>query len=623
MSAVNPEVAILQLQAAREAFALWAPLSITERLQSLRELRQAITEQREAIVADIVSDTGKPPLDALGGDLLVTLEFIRYYEQIAAKALAPRHVAGSRLFFPGTKFTEIFEPHGVALIFGPANYPFQLAMIPAITAILAGNSVLLKASERTPRTALRMAALVAESLPKNLVQVVQATPEESLAYIDAGPEIIFFTGSTNGGRFVATKAAEKLIPIILELGGKDAALVFADAPIERTLEGLAYGAFSNAGQVCVGSKRIYVEQAIYKDFLERFIQRIKQLRVGSSLESDLGRLTGVQDRKRFQEQIEEARARGATLEVGSTEELDGSSPVVLCNLPHDARLLKEESFGPVVTVERFSTEEQAIALANESAYGLAASIWSSNMDRAERVARRINAGSITINDVIRQVANPAAAFGGNKNSGYGRYHGVHGLYAFSRIKTIMASNSRKKREVNWFPFASKTYRQLDALLELRHGAKGIFSNAWKKLFLIIFMFAAVLQAQSPQAHLKLRIELSDKVHGGQVAYAVFNSASGFPNDVSKALLHGFVPLSATTGAVTIDAGPLSPGQYAASVYIDENFNRKLDTGFLGIPKEPVGVSNNPRPRFGPPRYSDSVFTMGNTELTITIKLVRA
>ena len=221
-------------------------------------------------------------LDALSGDVLVTLEMMRYYEAHAPEILRPRKVGKPSFFFRGARFELHLEPHGVALIFGPSNYPFQLSMIPTITALAAGNAVVLKCSERTLETAALIARLCAQvDLPQDLVQVLHDGPEQSAGLIDAHPDIILFTGSSRHGQMVAEHAAKHLIPTILELGGKDAALVFADCHLERAIEGITYGAFSNSGQVCVGVKRAYIAASIYENSVARIKQRIASLRVGS------------------------------------------------------------------------------------------------------------------------------------------------------------------------------------------------------------------------------------------------------------------------------------------------------------------------------------------------------
>ena len=298
---------------AREAQPAWAALRVSRRCAILSRLRRQIAMQCESIAESIAHETSKPALDALSGDVLVTLEMMRYYEARGAKILRPRRVGKPAFFFRGARFETHYEPHGVALIFGPSNYPFQLAMIPLVTALAAGNAVVLKCSEHTPGTAALIASLCAQAdLAPDLVQVLHHGPEESAALIDARPDIIFFTGSSRHGQMVAERAARHLIPAILELGGKDAALVFADCHLERAVEGITYGAFSNGGRVCVGVKRAYVEAPIYDEFVARLKERIAGLQVGSGPDADLCPLSG-ETASVLRGQIEDALARGATL----------------------------------------------------------------------------------------------------------------------------------------------------------------------------------------------------------------------------------------------------------------------------------------------------------------------
>jgi 4,4'-diapolycopenoate synthase len=473
MNGMTPEE---RVKRARIAQVLWAKEAITARRDVLRKLRCSIAEHREQIVNRICEDTGKPPLDALTGDVLVTLELMRYYESHAARILRRRRVGKPALLYIGTRFYEQFEPHGVVLIYGPSNYPFQLTVVPMVTALFAGNAVILKCSEKTPRVARSIEELCRQAgIPEDLVQVVDDAPEVAGALIDAGPDLIFFTGSTENGRSVARRAAEHLIPALLELGGKDAALVFADCPLERTLEGVTYGAFSNAGQVCLGIKRLFVEQSVYGLFVSRLAARVLELRIGTDPDSDLGQLQDPAGRARLVAQVEDALHRGARLHVPQRASLSWNTPMVLSDVAPDARLLVEETFGPVLCVAPFATEADAIALANSSAFALGASIWTHDRSRARRVAAALTAGSCAVNDVIRNIANPQAPFGGNRASGYGRYHGEQGLYAFSRIKCVMVSSGWLPREINWFPSARRTFEWLDALVGIRHNAKGLWS----------------------------------------------------------------------------------------------------------------------------------------------------
>jgi len=606
---------------ARKAQIAWASTTAKDRVRALMRLRKQVAHDRELLVDAIVSDTGKPPLDALGGDVLVTLEFMRFYERHAERLLAPRRIPRSPLFFPRCRFTEHFEPHGTALIFGPANYPLQLSLVPAITALYAGNAVILKVSERTPNVAQTILKVALKSeLPPDLLQVVCVGPEEAGDLIDAKPDFIFFTGSSSNGRAIAARAAALGIPALLELGGSDAALVFADCDLDRTIEGITYGAFCNAGQVCVGVKRLFIEETLYPRFLDALVRRVSELRIGADHESDLGRLATDPARTQLAAQVQDALDCGARLETASSSAI--GAPLVLSDVPPHARMMQEEAFGPVLCVQAFTSEKEAVELANASPYALGASVWTRNLDRGRRIGQNLSAGTCAINDVIRNIANPHAAFGGNAASGYGRYHGAHGLHAFSRIKTVMVNRSSKQREINWFPLTRKKYEGLSRLIELRHRSRGLVTALRRVMHLatvVGVLSSSSLQAQA--AHLLLQVRPPADAHG-RVAYLLFDSPHGFPQDKSKAVKHGFSAPVGPGPIETIDLGDLPPGNYAASVYLDQNNNGKLDSGLFGIPKEPIGASNNPRHRMGPPHFGECVFTMTSSPLSLSIQLVR-
>ncbi|SDF75600.1 aldehyde dehydrogenase family protein [Terriglobus roseus] len=457
------------IEIGRAAGRQWSQQTSMARRRVLSRLASVLAARQDDLVSAIVQDVGKPSLDALSGDVLVTLEQMRYYHRHAHKVLMPRRVAGDWLLFHGSHFIETFEPHGVVLIYGPANYPLQLSMIPAITAMYAGNAVVLKMSEQTPKLAEILKKIVIEAaLPANLVQIVCDSPATAESYIDARPDFICFTGSSVNGARVAERAARFLIPTLMELGGKDAAIVFSDCNLERTIEGVVYGAFLNSGQVCVGIKRLFIEEAIYTDFMVRFKQRIWGLSISAGNEDphDLSPVSSKSLLQRLQVQIADALQRGAQVATDPAD-LSGETPLVLIEVPRDAALLSEESFGPVLCVSRFHSEEDAIHLADDSIFALGASVWTSDPARATRVASQMHAANIAINDVIRNIANPAVSFGGNQSSGYGRYHGPAGLRTFSRTKTVMYGRSKATRERNWFPFTAKEYDLLRKLIRFR------------------------------------------------------------------------------------------------------------------------------------------------------------
>jgi 4,4'-diapolycopenoate synthase len=610
------------LARAAEAQRSWNALRVPRRSAYLGKMRREIALNCESIAATIARESSKPLLDALSGDVLVTLEHFRYYEARAARILRPRGIGKPWFFFRGAHFASHFEPHGVALIFGPSNYPLQLSMIPLITALIAGNAVVLKCSERTPQTADLIASICAKAgLPRDLVQVLHDNPDQSVALIEARPDLIFFTGSSRHGQQIAEHAAKHLIPTILELGGKDASLVFADCHLERAIQGVTYGAFSNAGRVCVAVKRVYVEASIYDEFLTRLTQRIGRLRVSQGPEADFCPLP-KDAQSDFCTQVEDAITRGAVLISPPCSAAITHAPVLLADVPVEARILTEESFGPALCVGRFGEEEEAISLANASSFGLSSSVWTGNGARGRRVAARLSAGSCAVNDVIRTIANPYASFGGNRLSGYGRYHGPEGLHAFSRVKTVMHASNRRVREINWFPFDARTARRLTALLKFRHGRKGVAARVRRMLLPLLVStvlstaHAAIAQGET---HLAIDVRLTDHAHG-KLAYLIFASGYGFPGNRANAIRHGFLAIPDGAQHLLIDTD-LPSGRYAVSLYEDLNGNYKLDHNLIGIPNEPVGVSGNPIRRLGPPRFDECSFNLRGARQTITIKLV--
>lgn len=613
-----------RIAVARAEQAMWARQPIRERSLPLRALRHLVADETRKIVEVIAAETGKTPLDALSGDVLVTLEQLLYNENQAERVLRKQRIGKPPLFYLGARFEESREPYGVVLIYAPSNYPFQLSVIPMATALIAGNAVVVKCSEKTPRTAQLLEGLLRSAgFSDGLVQVICDAPESAVSLIDADPDLIFFTGSSENGRKVAIRAAERLIPTVLELGGKDASLVFADCNFDRAVEGVTYGAFANAGQVCVGIKRLYVEESIFGAFIEALAERSEKLQVGQSVESDLGILPPGPARGRLIRQVEDAIQRGAKLNVPKRGEVTGEEPILLRDVPAGALLMEEEVFGPVVCAAPFRDEAEAVALAKATRFALSSSVWTGDAARARRIAAQMTAGSCAVNDVIRNIANPHASFGGNHQSGYGRYHGSEGLMAFTRAKSVMTMHDRRKRELHWFPAASRIFNLLEKVVAFRHGTGSLLRRIGGLLpLLALVLLGDLTWASQGAAHLHIVVTLPPGSHG-DIAYLVFNSKNGFPNTKSKALRGGFVQVpEAQAQNVQIDAGALPPGRYAVSVYEDVNGNKKLDRNLMGIPQEPAGASRNPETHIGPPSFDDCAFQFGTADQTISIVLRR-
>lgn len=476
LTAVNPatgevagEVAATPLaacpemvQKSRRAFAAWSREPMAARLALLRRLREHVIDHLDELVEVIVAGTGKPPVEALTAEVLVVADTIHYLEAHAEQILAAKRVKTPLLLW-GKRSYVTYMPRGVVLVISPWNFPFQLAMVPLVSALAAGNSVILKPSEVTPLVGKWMEQLFQRvGVPDDLVQVAHGDGQVGAALIEAGPDYIFFTGSVRTGKIVQQEAAKRLIPTTLELGGKDPMIVFADAHLERAAKGAVWGALTNCGQVCMSVERIYVEKPVYESFLHLLRREVERLsRQPHDEERDLGAMTFPKQRDIVREQVSDALTRGARCAGGVPPELWKPAPemfvppVILTDLSADMTVMREETFGPVLCVIPFESEEEALRLANDTIYGLNASVWSRDLAKARRVAERLVSGSVVINDVIVSVSNPHLPFGGVKASGIGRYHGEIGLQTFCHQKSIVIDSGKRKSEVHWYPYRGK------------------------------------------------------------------------------------------------------------------------------------------------------------------------
>lgn len=461
----------------RQAFSVWGTTPARDRLGRLGRLRGAIVDDLDGIVARLVAATGKPELEALAGDVMTTVDFIAYYEQHAERFLASEERPGHWLA-PRSDFRVDYEPLGVIGIISPWNYPLQLAMIPLVTALAAGNTVVLKPSELVPSVGALISELCARAgLPPAVVQVLQGGPEVGEALLTARPDKLFFTGSAATGKKIVARAAEHLVPLELELGGKDPMVVFADAHFDRAVNGAVYGAFVNAGQACVSIERVYVEAPLYERFVAAATESALALRVGSDRTSELGPLIRSAQCELIDAHLDDALRKGARLTTPRRREGNRFHPMVLRDVSHEMRVMTEETFGPVLPIMPFRTESEAIELANGTCYGLNASVWTRDQERAARVVRSLAAGSCAVNDVVKNIANPALPFGGERQSGWGRYHGPEGLRAFCRTKAIMVNDSASATEMNWFPYRASSYEIVKSLIVARYGDAPVLSKA--------------------------------------------------------------------------------------------------------------------------------------------------
>lgn len=462
------------MQLAREAFPAWKELPLSKRLEYVKLLREYLVENASEIVEKIVADTGKVPLEAWMTEIFLTVELLRYYEKNAASILKTKKVSTPLTLF-GRQSEVQYRPMGVVAVITPWNYPFQLSLVPTVSALIAGNTVLLKPSEVTPLTGVVIEEIFYEvAFPEGVVQVLHGGKEVGERLVQSKPDKIFFTGSVATGKKILAAAAEHFIPVTLELGGKDPMIVFADADLERAANAAVWGAFTHAGQTCISVERLYVEFSIYGAFITKLKEKTEALRVGTDDDADIGSMTDPRQLKIVSEQITDAVSKGATILCGGKQLNEHTlhfAPTVLVDVNHSMTIMKEETFGPVIAVMPFSTEEEAIRLANDTEYGLSCSIWTRDPKKAERVSNQLETGNICLNDVLVTAANPHLPFGGVKQSGIGRYYGPEGLLTFCHSVSIMRSKGNKPRERNWYPYSNEQLETLQTILQTFYGKK--------------------------------------------------------------------------------------------------------------------------------------------------------
>lgn len=448
---------------ARKAQATWAAKSVQERVAIIDRFHDLVLERKAAILDLMQIETGKARLHAFE-ELFDVLNNARYYHQVATKYLAPKLRKG--LIPWVTQTTEHHVPVGVVGCITPWNYPFTLPISDCIPALLAGNAVLLKPSEQTTFTALYGIELLIESgLPSDLFQVVSGVGAEIGEAFLAQIDMLMFTGSTQTGRKLAAQAGAHLIKCSMELGGKNPMLVLEDADLQAAIEGAVQGSFANAGQLCVSFERIYVHRSLFKPFLEGFVARTQTMHLGFSfdLTIEMGPLINDAQLQKVTQHVQDALDKGAQLETGGKARPNLApffyEPTILTGVTPEMAVFREETFGPVVAVYPFDTEEEALHLANDTEYGLNAAVFSQDLDRAMELARQIRAGSVNINETFRATwASVDAPLGGMKASGLGRRHGLEGLLKYTDSQTIAVQRVHPIQKPNFL--TSEQYTDL-------------------------------------------------------------------------------------------------------------------------------------------------------------------
>lgn len=431
-------------------------LALKQKIHLLQRLKQNILLHADLICDVIQKEAKKSRTDAYMSEIFGVLDHLDFLIKKGAKLLAPKKV-GTPIALMGKKSWIEYAPLGPVLVISAWNYPFFQAIIPISSALLAGNPVLFKPSELTPMKGLIEKLCSDSGIESHWVQVFYGDGNLGQELIELRPRKIFFIGSQRAGREVMASAAKYLIPVELEMGGKDAMVVFEDVHIERAVAGALWGGLTNNGQSCTSVEILYIHEKIKTPFVHLLNQEVNRLKVGidKNGDRDLGLIISEKQVQHIQELVKDALEKGAKKLVGELNFTPDMRPLVLTDVNPEMRIFHEEIFGPVIVLDTFTDENEVIERINRSEFGLSASVWSKGLNRAKRVCSQLDVGNVSLNNVMLTEGNSALPFGGVKQSGFGRLKGETGLHSFCNIKSVLLDKDSKKLEANWYPFSIK------------------------------------------------------------------------------------------------------------------------------------------------------------------------
>jgi acyl-CoA reductase-like NAD-dependent aldehyde dehydrogenase len=467
---------------ARAAQAAWAQKPVRERASLLLSVKDRILDRAEMVAKAIHQETGKPEVEALLSEVLPTADVIDYWTESIEELLDATDLEFDRFHYPGKHGVLYREPRGVIALITPWNYPVALPLRTIVPALLAGNTVVFKPSEVAPRSGKLVGELFEGVVPNGVLELVLGGGDVGGALAGADVDLVVFTGRVATGKKIAHACAERVSPCVLELGAKDAAIVLADANLARAAAGVVWGALTNAGQDCASIERVYVEASIAKRFIDAVVTEVRALRPNV----ELGPLTTLAQKDAAMAHVTAAKAAGATVLVEGEPRGNGTAgnsrsegmllPIVLQVENDDSPVMREETFGPVIPIAVVADAEEAIRRTNASRFGLTASLWTKNVHNAQKMARRLRAGIVTINNHAFTGALPAAPWGGQGESGYGVTNSPLALDGFTRPRFVLTDRSSRRRERWWYPYTPAMMKTALALTVLRSGTAGILKR---------------------------------------------------------------------------------------------------------------------------------------------------
>jgi acyl-CoA reductase-like NAD-dependent aldehyde dehydrogenase len=472
---LSPEQVAELAAKARAAQPAWEALGFEGRAKVMLRAQKWLIDNSQQVIETIVSETGKSWEDAQVAEISYGAAAFGFWAKNAEDYLADEKIHTANLLVKGRKLIVRYAPLGLIGVIGPWNYPLTNSFGDCIPALMAGNAVILKPSEVTPLTSLLLADALREcGLPDDVFAVATGRGTTGRALVDQ-VDMIMFTGSTRTGKLVAQQAAGRLIPASLELGGKDPMIVLSDADLEKAANAAVWSAFMNGGQTCVSTERVYVEAPVYDAFVAKVTEKAKALRQGvpSGFGSvDVGAVTFPPQADIIESHVNDALAKGAKAVVGGHRgEGPGRffEPTVLVDVDHTMDAMQEETFGPTLPIMKVADAEEAIKLANDSPYGLAATVFSKDVTRGEAVARRLQAGAVNVNDALLNYAALELPMGGWKSSGLGSRHGKGGIRKYCAQQSILVSRLPLKREIHHFPYKASTSGLISRVFKFLYG----------------------------------------------------------------------------------------------------------------------------------------------------------
>ena len=461
---------------ARKAQPSWAATSMKSRRQIIEKALRLVLERQDEIIDTVVAETGKARTDAMSMEVFSVADSLCYYAKNAEKFLQPRKRKVHGILGIMKQLRIVYKPLGVVGLITPWNGPFVLVMNQAVQAILAGNTVVAKGSEVTPYSAKLAETILNDAgLPEGVLQVLLGDGETGAAIVRGGVDKVSFTGSVATGRKVAEACASQLIPCTLELGGNDAMIVCADADLDRAADGAWLGSCMNTGHYCCGTERIYVVAEVYDEFLRLIMEKGQHLKQGSQhgWAEDVGAVFWDRQMAIIEAHVEDARAKGANILMGGRRNPDLPGlyyePTVVTEVSNDMDIMIHETFGPILCIQKVANEDEALALANDSEFGLNGNVWTKDKDKGYRLATAIDTGSCSVNDMAVSYGIPAAPFGGKKNSGLGQVNGKKGLRGYCHEMPIVVDR-----------FGGKMQNAYPNNIESAEGMKKLMDFMWLK-----------------------------------------------------------------------------------------------------------------------------------------------